>query len=245
MNENDATTNKQNGDDALLFPARTFPAVYLTPGDHPPAPPMQLTEEQQKTLDKIKADAAAAHERAGAGIETAFHKKYWMDKIFARILKTLSRPEADHLEDDAATMIHAVKEQAKTQGPEAIALAFDCLSLGVKLGRVQDTRETVEKTLKEKAELDRKAKEKAERERLERRAKNNLPKWGEEERRIYDAKILALIGVGLSDRKIARAIPTWAEKNINVNGCRIPGDSALQKWAASMRDKRERRKRAH
>ena len=245
MNENDTPTNKQNGDDAPLFPARTFPAVYLTPGDHPPSPPMQLTEEQQKTLDKIKADAAAAHERAEAGIETAFHKKYWMDKIFARILKTLSRPEADHLEDDAAAMIHAVQEQAKTQSPEAIALAFDCLSLGVKLGRVPDMREIVDEVMDKKAEAERKEKEEAERKRLERRAKNNLPKWGEEERRIYDAKIFTLIGMGFSDRKIARAIPTWAEKNKNVNGCRIPGDSALQKWAAIMRDKRERRKRAH
>ena len=197
------------------------------------------------TLDKMKADAAAADERAGKRIEAAFEKARWMDKIFARILKTLSRPEADHLEDDAAAMIHAVQEQAKTQGPEAIALAFDCLSLGVKLGRVRNTRETVEQTLKEMTEIERKAKEKAERERLERRAKNNLPKWGEEERRIYDAKILALISAGMSDRQIAEAIPTWAEKNTNVNGCRIPGDSALQKWAATMRDKKKRRKRAH
>ena len=245
MNENDTPTNKQNGDDAPLFPARTFPAVYLTPGDHPPAPPMQLTEEQQKTLDKIKADAAAADERAGKNIEAAFEKARWMDRIFTRIKKTLSRPEADHLEDDAAAMIHAVQEQAKTQGPEAIALAFDCLSLGVKLGRVRDTREIVEETLNEKAEAERKAKEEAERKRLERHAKNNLPKWGEEERRIYDAKILELIGEGLSNRQIADAIPAWAEGNSNVNKCRIPGNSALQTWAAKLRDKKNRRKRTH
>ena len=241
-------TNKQTADDAPLFPARTFPAVYLAPGDprrDPPAPPMQMTDEQQKTLDKIKADAAAAHERAGAGIEAAFEKAHWLDKIFTRIQKTLSRPDADHLEDDAVAMIHAVQEQAKTQGPEAIALAFDCLSLGVKLGRVRDTREIVEETLNEKAEAERKAKEEAERKRLERHAKNNLPKWGEDERRFYDAKIQDLIREGMSNREIAKAIPTWAEGNPNVNGCRIPGDSALQTWAAKLREKKKRRNRAH
>ncbi len=197
------------------------------------------------TEKHLTAEEKAEIDRNFDGMAQAFAKAHWMDKIFTRIRKTLSSPDADHLEDDSAALIHAVEEQARTQGPEAIALAFDCLSLGVKLGRVRDTREIVEETLNEKAEAERKAKEEAERKRLERHAKNNLPKWGEDERRFYDAKIQDLIREGMSNREIAKAIPTWAEGNPNVNGCRIPGDSALQTWAAKLREKKKRRNRAH
>jgi hypothetical protein len=110
---------------------------------------------------------------------------------------------------------------------------------------VRDTREIVEETLNEKAEAERKAKEEAERKRLERHAENNLPKWREEERRFYDAKILDLIREGMTNRQIAGSIPAWAKDNPNVKEYRIPSDSTLQIWAAIMRDKRKRRKRAH
>ena len=175
----------------------------------------------------------------------ALRKHHWMDKIFTRINKTLKSQDADHLEDDAATMIQQIQEQAKTQGPEAIALAFDCLSLGVKLGRVRDTREVVEDVLRKKAKAEQKAKAEAERKRLERHAKNTGPKWREDERRFYDAKILDLIRAGKSNRKIADEIPLWAERNSNVNEYRIPGYSVLQVWAAALREKKKRRKRAH
>ena len=245
MNENDTPTNKQNGDDAPLFHARTFPAVYLTPGDHPPAPPMVESEADQQTRARLMQEAADASERAVAGIVAAFEKAHWMDKIFTRIRKTLSSPDADHLEDDAAALIHAVEEQARTQGPEAIALAFDCLSLGVKFGRVRDTREIVAETLKEQTEVERKEKEEADKRRQERRAQNNLPKWGEDELRRYDAKILDLIRAGYSDRKIMKDIPAWAKGNRYLNPFRIPSPSSLRDWAAIMRGTKKKRKRTH
>lgn len=206
---------------------------------------MVESDADQQTRARLMQEAADANERAGAGIVTAFEKAHWMDKIFTRIRKTLSSPEADHLEDDAAALIHAVEEQARTQGPEVIAFAFDCLSLGVKLGRVRDTREVVEETLKEKAELERKAKEEAERQRLERRAQNNLPKWGEDELRIYDAKIQDLIRAGKSNRQIADEIPAWAKDNRNLNPYRIPSNSTLQQWAAILKDTKKKRKRTY
>lgn len=205
----------------------------------------QLTEGQKRAAEKYWADEAALQARADAEMTGAFEKAHWMHKIFTRIRKTLSNRDADHLEDDAAALIHAVEEQARTQDPKVIALAFDCLSLGVKLGRVRDTREIVEEILKEQAEVERKKKEKAERRRQERRAQNNLPKWGEDELRFYDAKIQDLIRAGKSNRQIANDIPAWAKDNPNLNTYRIPSNSTLQQWAAIMRGAKNKRKRTH
>ena len=124
---NDTPTNKQNGDDAPLFPARTFPAVHLTPGDHPPAPPMQLTDEQQKTLDKIKADAAAAHERAGAGIEAAFEKAEELRGLFVRFSEMAATPK------ERAEIDHFLESMRR--GESGLGLAYDALLLGAKFGR--------------------------------------------------------------------------------------------------------------
>ncbi len=119
--------NKQNGDDAPLFPARIFPAVYLTRGDHPPEPPMQLTEEQQKTLDKIKADAAAAHERAEAGIEAAFEKAEELRGLFVRFSEMAATPKERAEIDRFLESMH--------RGETGLGLAYDALLIGAKFGR--------------------------------------------------------------------------------------------------------------
>ena len=237
------TPNENDSQNAPRPPVETI----IIRDDDPPPPPLHTVESEadQQTRARLMQEAADASERAGAGIVAAFEKAHWMDKIFTRIRKTLSSPDADHLEDDAAALIHAVEEQARTQGPEAIALAFDCLSLGVKFGRVRDTREIVAETLKEQAEVERKEKEEADKRRQERRAQNNLPKWGEDELRFYDAKIQDLIRAGKSNRQIADDIPAWAKGNRNLNPYRIPSNSTLQQWAAIMRGAKNKPKRTH
>jgi len=137
MNENDTPTNKQNGDDAPLFPPHR-PAVYLTPGDHPPAPPMQLTEEQQKTLDKIKADAATAHERAGAGMEAAFEKAeervIEINRALVRLVEMLKSKDKAHLAESVDSFLLRLKD-----GDGGEPLVFDALLLGAELGADTDT----------------------------------------------------------------------------------------------------------
>lgn len=124
-NENDAQKNP-TATEKPLFPARTFPAVYLLPGD-PPTPPMQMTEEQQRTLDKIKADAAAASERAGAGIEAAFEKAAELDKLFVRFSEMAATPKE-------RTEIDRFLESMR-RGETGLGLAYDALLLGARFGR--------------------------------------------------------------------------------------------------------------
>ena len=126
MNENDTTTNKQNGDDAPLFPARTFPAVYLTPGD-PPAPPMVESDADQQTRARLMQEAAAANERAGAGIEAAFEKAAELDKLFVRFSEMAATPKE-------RTEIDRFLESMR-RGESGLGLAYDALLLGAKFGR--------------------------------------------------------------------------------------------------------------
>ncbi len=154
MNENDTPTNKQNGDDAPLFPARTFPAVHLTPGDHPPAPPMQLTDEQQKTLDKIKADAAAARERAEAGIEAAFEKAEELRGLFVRFSEMAATPK-ERAEIDRFL-------ESMRRGESGLGLAYDALLLGARFGRdpakdaeIQQSQKRIEKEMARLADAER------------------------------------------------------------------------------------------
>ena len=153
MNENDTPTNKQNGDDAPLFPARTFPAVYLTPGDHPPAPPMQLTDEQQKTLDKIKADAAAAHERAGAGIEAALEKAeervIEINRALVRLVEMLKSKDKAHLAESVDGFLLRLKD-----GDGGEPLVFDALLLGAELGADTDTGNLLRQILANQAKTE-------------------------------------------------------------------------------------------
>ena len=154
MNKNDTPTNKQNGDDAPLFPARTFPAVHLTPGDHPPAPPMQLTDEQQKTLDKIKADAAAARERAEAGIEVAFEKAEELRGLFVRFSEMAATPK-ERAEIDRFL-------ESMRRGESGLGLAYDALLLGARFGRdpakdaeIQQSQKRIEKEMARLADAER------------------------------------------------------------------------------------------
>ena len=126
MNENDTTTNKQNGDDAPLFPARTFPAVYLTPGD-PPAPPMVESDADQQTRARLMQEAAAANERAGAGIEAAFEKAAELDKLFVRFSEMAATPK-ERAEIDRFL-------ESMRRGESGLGLAYDALLLGAKCGR--------------------------------------------------------------------------------------------------------------
>lgn len=134
-------SNKQTADDAPLFPARTFPAVYLAPGDprrDPPAPPMQMTDEQQKTLDKIKADAATAHERAGAGMEAAFEKAeervIEINRALVRLVEMLKSKDKTHLAESVDSFLLRLKD-----GDGGEPLVFDALLLGAELGADTDT----------------------------------------------------------------------------------------------------------
>ncbi len=126
MNENDTPTNKQNGDDAPLFPARTFPAVYLTPGD-PPAPPMVESEADQQTRARLMQEAADASERAGAGIVAAFEKVEELRGLFVRFSEMAATPK-ERAEIDRFL-------ESMRRGESGLGLAYDALLLGAKFGR--------------------------------------------------------------------------------------------------------------
>ena len=79
-----------------------------------------------------------------------------------------------------------------------------------------------------------------------RKHKDVRPRWGDEERRIYDNKIHEMIMEGKSGRQIARDIPDWAERHSMLKGFKIPQDRSLQGWAkAELKNIEKKRKRAH
>lgn len=135
-NKNDAQKNPADTEKPLL-PARTYPAIYLAPRD-PPVPPMQLTEEQQRTQDKIKADAAAANEQAGAGIEAVFaeadKEAHNIKNTLFRLVEMLKRKEKEHLAEAVDSFLLRLKD-----GDGGEPLVFDALLLGAELGADTDT----------------------------------------------------------------------------------------------------------
>ena len=68
-----------------------------------------------------------------------------------------------------------------------------------------------------------------------RKLKDTRPRWGEDERRIYDIKIHDLIMARESDRGVARKVIEWAKKNPKLQPYKTPSDSMLQKWAKAER----------
>lgn len=120
-----------------LFPARTFPSIYLLPGD-PPAPSMQLTAEQQRTWDKIKADAAAADERGEAGFLAAIkkgrEKAIKIRNTLVRLVEMLRRDEKAHLAESVDAFLVRLQDVGDKE-----PLVFDALLLGAELGADTDT----------------------------------------------------------------------------------------------------------
>ena len=76
--------------------------------------------------------------------------------------------------------------------------------------------------------------------------KDIRPRWGEDERRMYDNKIHDLIMTGYSDRGVAKETVKWAEHKPELSKYKIPSESGIQKWAKSERKNiGKKRKRAH
>ena len=65
--------------------------------------------------------------------------------------------------------------------------------------------------------------------------KDVRPRWGGEERRIYDIKIHEMLMDGMSNRQVAKLIPDWAANNPRLAAVKTPSASALQKWASAER----------
>ena len=79
-----------------------------------------------------------------------------------------------------------------------------------------------------------------------RKRKDLRPRWGEEERRLYDVKVHDLIMAGHTDRSVAREVVKWAEQNPKLSQYKTPSESMIQKWAKSERAFiGKKRKRAH
>jgi len=137
MNENDTPTNKQNGDDAPLFPARTFPAVYLTPGD-PPAPPMVESEADQQTRARLMQEAAEAEERSKQGVIAAYdqarERAVEINRALVRLVEMLKSKDKAHLAESVDSFLLRLKD-----GDGGEPLVFDALLLGAELGADTDT----------------------------------------------------------------------------------------------------------
>lgn len=70
----------------------------------------------------------------------------------------------------------------------------------------------------------------------QKKTKDIRPRWGEEERRLYDIKIHELIMDGQTDRGVAREAVKWAKQNPQLARYKTPSESMLQKWAKSERN---------
>ena len=86
-----------------------------------------------------------------AAIDAAFEKVGWMDFILSKTRTLMESSKAFHLQDDATEFFRRVETQTKAQGPEAIALAYDALVFGVKLGAHTETRRIVEEAAQKMA----------------------------------------------------------------------------------------------
>lgn len=65
--------------------------------------------------------------------------------------------------------------------------------------------------------------------------KDTRPRWGVDERRMYDIKLHELIDGGKSNREAAQAAIEWAKGNPKLAEYKTPSASSLEKWAASER----------
>ncbi|HOE36626.1 MAG TPA: hypothetical protein PLT12_03840 [Kiritimatiellia bacterium] len=151
MNENDTPTNKQNGDDAPLFPARTFPAVYLTPGD-PPAPPMVESEADQQTRARLMQEAAEAEERSKQGVIAAYdqarERAVEINRALVRLVEMLKSKDKAHLAESVDSFLLRLKD-----GDGGEPLVFDALLLGAELGADTDTANMLRQLIIEQRRL--------------------------------------------------------------------------------------------
>ena len=113
-------------------------------------------EKLFKTLYRITRPAAdnswnKAKQDKAAAIDAAFEKVGWMDFILSKTRTLMESSKAFHLQDDATEFFRRVETQTKAQGPEAIALAYDALVFGVKLGAHTETRRIVEEAAQKMA----------------------------------------------------------------------------------------------
>lgn len=141
MNENDTPTNKQNGDDAPLFPARTFPAVHLAPGD-PPAPPSVESDADQQTRARLMQEAAEAEERSKQGVIAAYdqarERAVEINRALVRLVEMLKSKDKAHLAESVDSFLLRLKD-----GDGGEPLVFDALLLGAELGADSDTQKTL------------------------------------------------------------------------------------------------------
>lgn len=130
-------SNKQTDDDAPLFPARTFPAVYLTPGD-PPAPPMVESEADQQTRARLMQEAAEAEERSKQGVIAAYDqardRAVEINRALVRLVEMLKSKDKAHLAESVDSFLLRLKD-----GDGGEPLVFDALLLGAELGADTDT----------------------------------------------------------------------------------------------------------
>lgn len=130
-------SNKQTDDDAPLFPARTFPAVYLTPGD-PPAPPMVESEADQQTRARLMQEAAEAEERSKQGVIAAYDqardRAVEINRALVRLVEMLKSKDKAHLAESVDSFLLRLKD-----GDGGEPLVFDALLLGAELGADSDT----------------------------------------------------------------------------------------------------------
>lgn len=130
-------SNKQTADDAPLFPARTFPAVHLAPGD-PPAPPMVESEADQQTRARLMQEAAEAEERSKQGVIAAYDqardRAVEINRALVRLVEMLKSKDKAHLAESVDSFLLRLKD-----GDGGEPLVFDALLLGAELGADSET----------------------------------------------------------------------------------------------------------
>lgn len=130
-------SNKQTADDAPLFPARTFPAVHLAPGD-PPAPPSVESDADQQTRARLMQEAAEAEERSKQGVIAAYdqarERAVEINRALVRLVEMLKSKDKAHLAESVDSFLLRLKD-----GDGGEPLVFDALLLGAELGADTDT----------------------------------------------------------------------------------------------------------
>lgn len=76
-----------------------------------------------------------------------------------------------------------------------------------------------------------------------RKVKDTRPRWGPDERIMYDIKLHELIESRKSDREAAQAAIEWAAGNSKLSQYKTPSASCLEKWAAAERKLMARRRK--
>ena len=76
-----------------------------------------------------------------------------------------------------------------------------------------------------------------------RKVKDTRPRWGADERIMYDIKLHELIESRKSNREAAQDAIKWAAGNSKLSQYKTPSASSLEKWAAAERKLMARRRK--